>query len=296
MAKDSSRECPDCDGLDLGTLWRSKGNGICKNCDGNGKTLKNLVVALTAPFLGLDDEETCKICNGTGQCQTCGGTGYEYYNSDNDSSESEDTYSSYSSDSDSSSYYDSSYSGSSSTSSSDSGSDFFGSFISIIIILIVIVFIVEKCSKPNKSNISNNYSVSQQEVIRFSDVENEINTIHFNNNNWSEIRMYGNYESKEFVISATQPFLMQGDHENNSTPYAANQDFNFSFEGWGTLFIKRDSDGKDGIFTIVMRKKNEINETIITPPVPFDTISILPNEQNQIEDSTNVHRNSPFDF
>ena len=64
MSKDKG-ECRDCDGLDLSSQFTSlipRGNGKCSECHGNG----------------------CGVCSGTGQCQTCGGTGYEYWDEDED--------------------------------------------------------------------------------------------------------------------------------------------------------------------------------------------------------------------
>ncbi len=77
MAEDSKRKCPDCENIDINSLF-NKGNGRCRECDGTGhdKAAEALVQFGT---LGLEDDKiSCQTCSGTGQCQTCGGTGYEY--------------------------------------------------------------------------------------------------------------------------------------------------------------------------------------------------------------------------
>lgn len=79
MAKEYSRKCPDCDGIDVSSLF-NKGDGRCKACDGEGM-VTDVVRALGGPILDFPTHEPCKICSGTGQCQMCGGTGYQYYDS-----------------------------------------------------------------------------------------------------------------------------------------------------------------------------------------------------------------------
>ena len=120
MGKDGQRECPDCAGPDLGTLFGGKGNGKCHDCRGEGKIygIEDIVSGLA----GFDNFHTCRQCSGTGQCQTCGGTGYQYYYEGNTDDQNTETgeYSTYErSDSsyDSYSSYDSSYPSSSTPSS-----------------------------------------------------------------------------------------------------------------------------------------------------------------------------------
>lgn len=71
-----TRRCTDCQSIDLsGWGFTSKGNGRCKECDGTGHDrLTEAIVQFGT--LGLEDGKyNCKTCYGTGQCQTCGGTG-----------------------------------------------------------------------------------------------------------------------------------------------------------------------------------------------------------------------------
>lgn len=76
MSKDGQRKCPDCE-TDLGSLFGEKGNGKCYHCQGEGKRYG--VGDVIPGMVGLDNYHDCEECNATGQCQTCGGTGYEYY-------------------------------------------------------------------------------------------------------------------------------------------------------------------------------------------------------------------------
>ena len=67
--------CTDCQSIDLSTLFASKGNGRCSECDGTGHdgVAEGLVHLAT---FGIENGKIdCKTCSGTGQCQTCGGTG-----------------------------------------------------------------------------------------------------------------------------------------------------------------------------------------------------------------------------
>lgn len=75
----SSSRCKDCQSIDLsGWGLTSKGNGRCRECNGSGHDLAT--EALVQFFtLGLeDDKRDCNTCYGTGQCQSCGGTGIVY--------------------------------------------------------------------------------------------------------------------------------------------------------------------------------------------------------------------------
>ena len=57
-------ECTSCDAPEIQLIpLFPKGNGKCSSCHGEGKF----------PMLGF--ENPCSICNGTGVCQTCGGSG-----------------------------------------------------------------------------------------------------------------------------------------------------------------------------------------------------------------------------
>jgi len=116
MSKEYRHRCPDCLGLDYFAI-PERGNGICKHCQGEGQ-IPELVDMFTA-LVDADSIHICPECSGTKQCQTCGGTGFEYYNvyDDDDSYEeaedsyndSNDSYSSYSPDySSDSGYYSSS--------------------------------------------------------------------------------------------------------------------------------------------------------------------------------------------
>jgi len=85
--------CPDCENIDISSLISSgKGNGRCKECKGTG--IDQAASALVQfGTLGLEGKNIpCKICSGTGQCQTCGGTGdVKYHHTAPTSSRSDDT-------------------------------------------------------------------------------------------------------------------------------------------------------------------------------------------------------------
>lgn len=137
MSKDYSR-CPDCDATDImgGGLFGNKGNGRCSNCHGEGR-VPDAIRGMAAPFVGCDTDEPCEVCSETGQCQTCGGTGYVYYNEDSygDDQERKDD------DSSNDSYYESYSSGGSggggSSSSGDSASGCLGIFAFLILIALI---------------------------------------------------------------------------------------------------------------------------------------------------------------
>lgn len=57
--------CPDCHDRVGDALSGYEGNGKCEHCRGTG---------ILPGFTGLDEGE-CGYCDGTGTCQTCGGTG-----------------------------------------------------------------------------------------------------------------------------------------------------------------------------------------------------------------------------
>ncbi len=90
MAKDGIRKCPDCNGDsdDLAGVLGVKGDGDCRNCEGTGRvsTLAEGIIS-TLSFGTTDNDRPCEVCNGTKQCQTCGGEGYEYYYTPNDTDE-----------------------------------------------------------------------------------------------------------------------------------------------------------------------------------------------------------------
>lgn len=67
-------ECHDCDAPDVGAavLLKSKGNGVCSHCHGT-KISPDFGDNVDAIIDQQDDP--CSNCNGTGQCQSCGGTG-----------------------------------------------------------------------------------------------------------------------------------------------------------------------------------------------------------------------------
>lgn len=66
-------KCPDCDSVSL-TPYADEGDGKCSECHGTGMggVLEDL--ADYANPLGSQGSE-CWKCHGTGQCQTCGGSG-----------------------------------------------------------------------------------------------------------------------------------------------------------------------------------------------------------------------------
>lgn len=70
MATRERRDCPDCDGP---PRFSYTPENKCSNCDGTGKIFLPFPELLPGP-----DHVKCKICDGTGQCQTCGGAGYQY--------------------------------------------------------------------------------------------------------------------------------------------------------------------------------------------------------------------------
>lgn len=158
MSKEYSRQCPDCDGPDLGSLF-NKGDGRCRECHGTG------VDEVSSIFNSLVDAEKdrCRVCSGTGQCQTCGGTGYEYYD-DYDTSTSQTIHSS-----ESSSYGDS-YSSSHDHSCSDyssettgSGGSFVASLLGIITLIIVYYLLQEFVCNKGSSNLQENNRFQQYE-------------------------------------------------------------------------------------------------------------------------------------
>lgn len=66
-------KCPDCDSIVIDP-FDERGNGVCSACHGGGVggPLDEFVDA-TNPF--GEGHVKCYKCHGTGQCQTCGGTG-----------------------------------------------------------------------------------------------------------------------------------------------------------------------------------------------------------------------------
>src|ERR1044072_9337778 len=72
----SRRGCPDCDGMSFNYSPYEQGDGKCKYCHGTGKLVELEDVA--SATLMNDSDISCKHCNGTSQCQTCGGEGYVY--------------------------------------------------------------------------------------------------------------------------------------------------------------------------------------------------------------------------
>lgn len=55
--------CPDCD---------SAGDGNCSVCHGKGKSLREHISDAVIVF---GHESICSACGGSGDCQTCRGTG-----------------------------------------------------------------------------------------------------------------------------------------------------------------------------------------------------------------------------
>jgi len=68
--------CPDCDSVKI-TPAIDEGDGNCSECHGSGKG--GLLDQLIDSFNPFDCDGTdCWKCDGTGQCQTCGGSGIVY--------------------------------------------------------------------------------------------------------------------------------------------------------------------------------------------------------------------------
>jgi DnaJ-class molecular chaperone len=61
--------CPDCDGMGFGNFT---GDGQCSACHGTGGELN--VIEAVADILAGESQE-CKVCGGSGVCQTCNGEG-----------------------------------------------------------------------------------------------------------------------------------------------------------------------------------------------------------------------------
>ena len=80
------KQCPDCENIHVGPIWEltpfktTQGNGWCRHCKGTGELHPINVGAL------FGNPDVCPHCHGTGQCQTCGGTGYIYENRESGSS------------------------------------------------------------------------------------------------------------------------------------------------------------------------------------------------------------------
>ena len=64
-------QCPDCDSV---KMFRDPpdGNGECSACHGSGFVVFIYAALGGVPERGMPD---CEDCNGSGKCQTCGGTG-----------------------------------------------------------------------------------------------------------------------------------------------------------------------------------------------------------------------------
>jgi hypothetical protein len=83
-------ECPDCDSneFDLTKPGYFIGNGDCSECHGTGESQAYLDQLQEDAF--DVDRPDCEVCTGTGQCQTCGGTGEVDGDEDSDDDESSD--------------------------------------------------------------------------------------------------------------------------------------------------------------------------------------------------------------
>ncbi len=64
-------QCPDCDSVKMSSDPR-EGNGKCSVCHGSG--FGDVDTAIIEFFDGAESP-ACAKCYGSGQCQTCGGTG-----------------------------------------------------------------------------------------------------------------------------------------------------------------------------------------------------------------------------
>ena len=66
-------QCRDCDGV---KIFANEGDGKCSVCHGDGR---GGILDQVADGLNPWDVKTgCWKCHGTGQCQSCGGTGLVY--------------------------------------------------------------------------------------------------------------------------------------------------------------------------------------------------------------------------
>ena len=61
--------CPDC----YTDKFDGRGDGRCAECQGTGRS--DFLTVLIEDAAGIKHTQPCGECNGTGQCQTCGGTG-----------------------------------------------------------------------------------------------------------------------------------------------------------------------------------------------------------------------------
>lgn len=150
MAKEYTRCCPDCDNIRIGpdALFGERGNGKCKHCHGEGivygigDTIASMIMLETIP-----NYHDCEVCSKTGQCQTCGGTGYEYsyesFDSYPEKEEKEET---------SDYYYDYEYPDEPITSSSGRNDEDVLSGIVSVIVIIVLFFIVKEIFSCNKKS------------------------------------------------------------------------------------------------------------------------------------------------
>ena len=87
LLNDGKYACKDCNSIDY-KLFADKGDGSCKECDGTGHDQGSEALSQFMS-LGLADHKIdCKKCSGTGQCQTCGGTGLVVFDPDFDTRES----------------------------------------------------------------------------------------------------------------------------------------------------------------------------------------------------------------
>lgn len=164
MAYNSKRECPDCDGTDMGLFTFSKGNGLCKCCHGNGYA-NDLNEAISLMLVG--ERIDCDCCSGTGQCQSCGGSGYEYYYSniydEEDNNEDESTYSNgdnqdYST---SSSIDYSSYITQRTYAEDNDIGSVIGYLLAILFVLTIFIFGVIKCNRNSEGTTYSEPSIQQ---------------------------------------------------------------------------------------------------------------------------------------
>ena len=67
-------KCPDC----YSETWWGKGDGKCAHCYGTGKIqdlLDQIADRVAHDFLNTPYPSDCDECGGSGECQTCLGTG-----------------------------------------------------------------------------------------------------------------------------------------------------------------------------------------------------------------------------
>ena len=71
-----SEKCNDCDQTITNVFDPNEGNGKCSHCHGKGKVY-GIRDQFASDFMGGEDYHTCEVCDGSGICQTCNGSGHQ---------------------------------------------------------------------------------------------------------------------------------------------------------------------------------------------------------------------------